>query len=148
MTVAIASLALGLVIGYLGQRSRLCFIAGYRDFFMARDTTILKGVIGTVLGAAGGYLVFGALGGIVPAFPMFLTTSNVAGPSIWLWTILGGLGVGIVGMLSGGCPFRMHVLACEGKKTYWAYLVGFYVGLVFFNVFTAPWMQAIARILK
>ncbi len=148
MVVAIASLVLGLVIGYLGQRTRLCYIAGYRDFLMAHDTTLLKGVAGTVIGAVGGFVLFSFLGGNVPAFPMFVMTAGLASKSTWLWTIIGGLGVGIVGVLSGGCPFRMHVLACEGKKTYWAYLLGFYVGLIFFNLVTAPWIASITKSLK
>ncbi len=148
MVVAIASLALGLIIGYLGQRSRLCYIAGYRDFLMARDTTILKGVLGTIIGAGVGFTLFNGLGGIVPGFPMLLSTPGLASKSTWLLTIIGGLGVGIVGVLSGGCPFRMHVQAFEGKKTYWVYLLGFYAGLIFYNLVTAPWVQGITRILK
>jgi uncharacterized membrane protein YedE/YeeE len=148
MVVAIASLVLGLMIGYLGQRTRLCYIAGYRDFLMAHDTTILKGVIGTVIGAFGGFVLFSLLDGNLPAFPMFAMTSVLSSKATWLWTIVGGLGVGIVGVLSGGCPFRMHILACEGKKTYWAYLLGFYAGLIFFDVVTSPWVAAISKGLK
>jgi uncharacterized protein len=148
MTVAIASLVLGFAIGYLGQRTRLCYIAGYRDFMMARDTTLIKGIVGTVIGAVGGFTLFNYLGGNVPAFPMFSSMASLTSKSTWLWTIVGGLGVGIVGVLSGGCPFRMHVLACEGKKTYWAYLLGFYIGLIFFNLVTSPWIAAISKSLK
>ena len=148
MVVAIASLVLGLVIGYLGQRTRLCFIAGYRDFMMARDTTLLKGILGTIVGALGGFIVFNALGANVPAFPLLNVTSVLASKSTWLWTLVGGLGVGIVGVLSGGCPFRMHVLACEGKKTYWSYLFGFYIGLIFFNMVTFPWVGVITKLLR
>ena len=148
MTVAIASLILGLIIGYLGQRSRLCFIAGYRDFFMARDTTLLKGILGAFLGALMGYALFNAIGGIVPGFPMLLSTSGLVAKATWLFAIVGGLGVGIIGVLSGGCPFRMHIQALEGKKTYAVYLLGFYVGLIFYNLVTAPWVQTITRMLK
>lgn len=148
MTIAIASLVLGLVIGYLGQRTRLCYIAGYRDFLMARDTTLMKGIIGTIIGAFGGFTLFNFLGGNVPAFPMFATTTTLLSKPTLLLTLVGGLGVGIVGVLSGGCPFRMHVLACEGKKTYWAYLFGFYVGLIFFNLVTSSWVASITKSLR
>lgn len=148
MTAAIASLILGLIIGYLGQRSRLCFIAGYRDFFMARDTTLLKGILGAFIGAVVGYALFESLGGIVPGFPMLLSTPGLASKATWVFAIVGGLGVGIVGVLSGGCPFRMHIQALEGKKTYAVYLLGFYVGLIFYNLVTAPWMQILTRIMK
>ncbi len=148
MTAAIASLVLGVIIGYLGQRTRLCFISGYRDFAMAHDMTLLKGVLGAFLGALIGFVVFNWLGANVPAFPLLTMTPGLNSKATWLWTIVGGLGVGIVGVLSGGCPFRMHVLASEGRKTYWLYLLGFYVGLVFYNLFTWPWVQSITRMLK
>ena len=147
MTAAIASLILGLIIGYLGQRSRLCFISGYRDFFMARDTTLLKGVLGAFIGALAGYVLFSAIGGVVPGFPMFLSTAGITAAT-WHFTIVGGLGVGIVGVLSGGCPFRMHVQAFEGKKTYAVYLLGFYIGLIFYDLVTAPGLQMLTRMLK
>ena len=34
---------IGLVIGYLAQRSRMCFIAGFRDFILVRDREVLAG---------------------------------------------------------------------------------------------------------
>jgi len=148
MIVPIASLVLGFIIGYLGQRSRLCFISGYRDFFLMRNTVLLKGIAGAFIGAVFGYAVFNVLGGNVPAFPMVLNTPDWGSRSTWLWTIVGGLGVGIVGVFSGGCPFRMHVQAFEGKKTYWNYLVGFYVGLIFYIIVTAPWAQLISKGLR
>ncbi len=137
MIAGIATLILGFIIGYMGQRSRLCFISGYRDFLLTRDSTLLKGVVGAFLGAVGGFLVFGFLRGSVPGFPLLLSTPLPASGAELLLTVLAGLGVGVVGTLAGGCPFRMHVLAAEGRKTYWYYLLGFYVGLIFYNVVTA-----------
>jgi uncharacterized membrane protein YedE/YeeE len=141
MTAAVATLVLGFVIGYLGQRSRLCFVAGYRDFFLTRDTLLLKGVVGAVIGAVGGFLLFGWLGGIVPNFPLLGHTPHLSETSAWLTAILGGLGVGFTGALAGGCPFRMHVLAAEGRRTYWYYLLGFYAGLVFYNLVTRYYVK-------
>ena len=37
MTAAVATLMIGLILGYLGQRSRMCFIGGIRDFILVRD---------------------------------------------------------------------------------------------------------------
>ena len=37
MLPAIATLALGIILGYLAQRSRICFIGGLRDFILVRD---------------------------------------------------------------------------------------------------------------
>jgi uncharacterized membrane protein YedE/YeeE len=147
MIASIATLVLGFVIGYLGQRSRLCFVSGYRDFMLTHDTTLLKGVGGAFLGALGGYVLFSLLGSGVIGFPMLLQTTILTRPAIII-TIVSALGVGIVGALSGGCPYRMHVLAAEGKKTYWVYLLGFYAGLVFYNLATVHFMDMIKTVLK
>jgi uncharacterized protein len=147
MIAAIATLILGFIIGYLGQRSRLCFVSGYRDFILTHDTSLLKGVGGAFIGALGGYALFSFLGGSVPEFPMIFKTSVVTSHSAWVITIVSALGVGFVGALSGGCPYRMHVLAAEGKKTYWYYLLGFYIGLIVYNVMTIHMMEAIKAFL-
>ncbi len=133
MIASLATLVLGFIIGYLGQRSRLCFVSGYRDWILTHDTTLLKGVGGAFVGALGGYILFRLLGGSVPGFPMILLTSLLTSRGALIITIVSALGVGIIGALSGGCPYRMHILAAEGKKTYWVYLLGFYVGLNFFQ---------------
>jgi uncharacterized protein len=144
MTAAAATLVLGFVIGYLGQRSRLCFIAGYRDAVLTRDTALLKGVVGAFLGALAGFALFGAAGGAILGFPLLLQTPNLGSASAWLTAAASGLGVGFVGVLAGGCPFRMHVLAAEGKRTYWYYLLGFYVGLIFFNLVTVRYLGVLS----
>lgn len=145
MTAAVATLVLGFVIGYLGQRSRLCFISGYRDFFLTRDSSLLKGVAGAFVGALGGYVLLDLLGGSVPAFPLFSFTPLPALDAGLILTVVAGLAVGVVGALGGGCPFRMHVLAAEGRKTYWYYLLGFYAGLIFYNLITARLIDLIRQ---
>ncbi len=146
MTAAIATLILGFILGYLGQRSRLCFIAGYRDFLLTRDTFLLKGIGGAFIGALIGFALFKILGGSVPGFPLLQQTPAMTLKGTWIVAILGGLGVGLVGALSGGCPFRMHVLAAEGRKSYWYYLLGFYVGLIFYNVVTIHFQELLRSI--
>jgi uncharacterized membrane protein YedE/YeeE len=147
MIASIATLVLGFVIGYLGQRSRLCFVSGYRDFILTRNTALLKGVVGAFLGALGGYILFSHLGGTIPEFPIFLNVGIGTFSSEWLIMLVGGLGVGIVGVLSGGCPYRMHILAAEGRKTQWFYLLGFYIGLVFYNLVTVHLMVVIRTLM-
>ncbi len=141
MIVGIVTLTFGFIIGYLGQRSRLCYIAGYRDFFLTRDTYILRGMIGTFVGALGGFVLFHFLGGDVPGFPMLLDTPGINLKSSFLFALVGGLGLGFFATLSGGCPYRNHIMACEGKKTYWAYALGFWVGLVYFDVVTNKFLE-------
>ncbi len=141
MIVGIVTLIFGFIIGYLGQRSRLCYIAGYRDFFLTRDTYILRGMIGTFVGALGGFVLFHFLGGDIPGFPMLLDTPGINLKSSFVFALVGGLGLGFFATLSGGCPYRNHIMACEGKKTYWAYALGFWVGLVYFDVVTNKFLE-------
>ena len=58
MTVSLVSLGVGLIVGYLGQRSRMCTIGGLRDYVLVRDTGLLKGV-GALLLAS--WVTFGVL---------------------------------------------------------------------------------------
>jgi uncharacterized membrane protein YedE/YeeE len=134
MTAAMATLLFGLMIGYLGQRSRLCMVSGYRDLVLMRAGVSLTGVFGVFLGAAVGYSVFSLTGGNLPAYPMWdsETQSSLFVP------IMSAFGFGVVALLAGGCPFRMHILAGEGNASCWLYLIGFYLGLIFFNIWTGP----------
>ena len=146
MVVGIASLVFGLVIGYLGQRSRLCYIAGYRDYVTTKDTYLLKGILGTLLGAILGFWLFSSIGGNVPGWPMLLDTPGMELKSTWLFAIVGGLGLGFFACLSGGCPYRCHIMAFEGKKTWWFYILGFYVGLLYFNVVMTRFLEWVVQV--
>ena len=132
MTTALATLVIGVILGYLGQRSRMCFIGGIRDFILVRDTYLLKGLIAFGLTA---WLAFPVVGLIVGARPGPFGVSDAL---MELLTIIGGFGVGFVSTLANGCPFRQHVLAAQGITSSMAYLAGFGVGAVVFHAWTAP----------
>ena len=127
MTAAIATLIIGLIVGYIGQRSRMCFIGGIRDFILVRDTYLLRGLIAFGLTA---WLAFPLIGLIIG------TPLQQFGPSdgvTALLTIIGGLGVGYFSTLANGCPLRQHVLAAQGATSAVAYLAGFFAGAVIFH---------------
>jgi uncharacterized membrane protein YedE/YeeE len=42
--LSLAFLGIGLLIGFLAQRSRMCFVAGFRDWLLVRDTELLLGL--------------------------------------------------------------------------------------------------------
>ena len=58
MIVTFSSLGLGLIVGYLGQRSRMCSIGGLRDFVLVRDTGLLKGAVALLVAT---WVAFGAV---------------------------------------------------------------------------------------
>ncbi|MFN8455191.1 MAG: hypothetical protein U0401_11080 [Anaerolineae bacterium] len=62
MTPALATLVVGIIVGYLAQRSRMCFIGGLRDFILVRDNELLKGVIAFFVTAWLAFSVAGVFG--------------------------------------------------------------------------------------
>ncbi|MBN1307523.1 MAG: YedE-related selenium metabolism membrane protein [Chitinispirillaceae bacterium] len=101
----IASLAAGTLIGIAGQRSKLCFIGGFRNFFLIGDMTLLTGFF---------FLVFSAL-----ATNMVLGQAHfgvhIIGSADVLWSFLALCLVGMASTFLGGCPFRQLIMASQGN---------------------------------
>lgn len=132
MTAAVATLTIGIVLGYLGQRSRMCFVGGIRDVILVRDTYLLKGLLAFGLTA---WLAFPLAGLLVGARSGSFGGSDAVTLGL---TIVGGFGVGFLSTLANGCPFRQHVLAAQGVRSSIAYLAGFFAGAVIFHAAIAP----------
>jgi uncharacterized protein len=137
---SLATLAIGLLIGYLGQRSRFCTISGVRDFIMLKDSFRFKGLIGLIGGAALGFAIFHFAGGDINNYPLGM---DIVSTGVLISTIVGGIGLGFFSVYAEGCPFRQHVMAAEGKRSAWLYLIGFYAGIVYFNVVTVKWLEVL-----
>lgn len=132
MTAAIATLLIGLVLGYLGQRSRMCFIGGIRDFILVRDTALLKGLFAFGVTAWVAFPLARLVVGAPPETPAGADAATV------VLTIAAGFGVGYVSTLANGCPLRQHVLAAQGVTSSMTYLAGFFAGAVIFHLWVAP----------
>jgi hypothetical protein len=132
MTAAVATLVIGVILGYLGQRSRMCFVGGIRDFILVRDTYLLRGLIAFGLTAWLGFPLVGLIAGTRPG------SFGVSDAVTVALTIFGGFGVGYFSALANGCPLRQHVLAAQGVRSSIAYLVGFFAGAVIFHAWMAP----------
>jgi YedE family putative selenium metabolism protein len=101
----IASLAVGAILGIAGQRSKLCFIGGFRNAFLIGDFTLLMGFIFLVLSALVTNLALGQ-----SHFGVHLIGSND-----FLWSFLATCVVGLASVFLGGCPFRQLILASQGN---------------------------------
>jgi uncharacterized membrane protein YedE/YeeE len=150
IAVPIVTLILGLIIGWLGQRSGFCSIGGFRDFFMFKHTRLLFGFLALIGGAFIGYLVFkilfpAAFEGFfwvlgkglmpVPGAPASLTVAAYI-----ILAIVGGIAVGLIGVLLGGCPLRQLVMTSEGNLKSLFFVIGMAIGSV---VYTA-WVSGLA----
>lgn len=121
------SLGAGLLVGFLAQRSRLCFSGGIRDFILVKDSTLLLGFIGVFAGALVLNLAFGFFKAGF-AFQPVAHTQHI-------WNFLGLYLVGITGTLLGGCPLRQLVLSGQGDMDAGAVVIGMIVGAAFCHNF-------------
>lgn len=147
IAVPIVTLLLGLLIGWLGQRSGFCSIGGFRDFFLFRHTRLLYGYLALIIGGFIGYLVFwlispAAFEGFfwilknglmpVPGAPAGLSVTGYL-----VLAITGGIVVGLVGVLLGGCPLRQVVMTGEGNLRSLWFVIGMCIGAVVFAAWAA-----------
>ena len=103
----ILSLAAGLLVGALAQRTRLCIMGGIRDLVLFRDGRLLLGFAGIFVSV----LIWNlALGNFHPGF-----VDQPVAHTDGLWNALGMVLTGFGSVLLGGCPMRQLVLAGSGN---------------------------------
>lgn len=150
--VPIVTIILGFIIGWLGQRSGFCSIGGIRDFILFRQTRLLKGYLGLIISAFVFYLLFSFL--IPTAFPKFFwliqdgnllnaipgAPAGISVAATIICMIVGGIFVGIIGTLLGGCPLRQLVMTSEGNVKSGFFVIGMLIGAVIFSAFVLGWV--------
>ena len=140
-------LGLGLVVGFIVQRTRFCSIGGWRDLFLAKDFYLFSGLAAFVVGALATNYIVGnfAAGGLLgsPHGDIFyhwgFTKQPIALPytdikdgatalSQYIWTFLGFSLVGLAATQMGGCPLRNIALAGEGDTDAGVSILGYIAG--------------------
>lgn len=121
------SLIIGLLVGGLAQRTRLCMAGGIRDIILLKDWTLALGSVMIFVVALIGNLVTGS-------FKLGFTGQPVAQTS-HIWNFLGMLLVGLASVLLGGCPLRQLIMAGEGNTDSAVTVLGFFVGAAFAHNF-------------
>ncbi|SHJ44469.1 hypothetical protein SAMN02745751_02573 [Dethiosulfatibacter aminovorans DSM 17477] len=101
------SLAAGLLVGALSQKTRLCMVGGTRDMILFRDSYLLAGFISII--------VFAAIGNIALGYFNLGLEGQPVAHTDGLWNMLGMVLVGWASVLLGGCPLRQLILAGEGN---------------------------------
>jgi hypothetical protein len=157
IAVPFVTLALGILIGWLGQRSGFCSVGGIRDFIMFRHTRLLYGYLALIGGAFIGYLAFwlitpsayehffwAATSGLtpVPGAPAGLAPLGYV-----ILAIIGGIAVGIIGVVIGGCPLRQVVMTSEGNLKSFSFVIGMCIGAIAFTIWVAGWGVALVKMI-
>lgn len=114
------SLIVGLIVGFLAQRTRLCIAGGIRDAFLIHDFHLISGFLAIFIGALVMNLIFGK-------FKLSFVEQPIAHTS-HLWNFLGLYVVGLGSTFLGGCPLRQTVLAGHGNIDSAVTIIGFIMG--------------------
>ncbi len=102
-----AALLIGLLVGALAQRSRLCMVGGIRDAVMFKDFGLLSAFVAILVAVLVGNAITGNL--------HFSFDGQPIAHSEFVWNFLSMALVGWGSVLLGGCPLRQLVLAGEGN---------------------------------
>ena len=138
MIVSIASLALGAIVGYLGQRSRMCSIGGLRDFVLVRDTGLLRGAGALLVTAWVSFGLVRLISGSDGKTGLIAAGTTPSAFTAVVAIVVGAVILGFAATLSGACPLRQHVLAGQGRVGAWSFLAGFYIAAVVYTSWIAP----------
>lgn len=114
------SLAVGLLIGVVGQLSRLCTTGAIRNVFLAKDFNLL--IILVVF-----FVVLFIYNLIVGNFHLSIDNQPIS-HSDALFNILGLYIFGFSGVLAGGCPLRQLILSGQGSSDGAITLLGLLLG--------------------
>lgn len=119
----LVSLAAGLLIGFLAQRTRFCTMGAIRDVILIRDTHLMSGVAALLVVALVTNLL---LGQFHPGF-----AAQPIAHSNHLWNFLGMALAGLAFALAGGCPGRQLFLSGEGDGDAAVFVLGMITGAAF-----------------
>jgi len=120
------ALAVGLGVGFLAQRTRMCFVGGWRDLFLVKDNYLFSGIAAFFIAALITNYAIGnfAADGI---YHWGFTDQPVA-HSDHLWNFLSMGLVGLAAILLGGCPLRQLILSGEGDTDAGVTILGLVAG--------------------
>ncbi len=116
----VIALAVGAVVGILAQKTRMCFVGGWRDLFLVKDTYLFSGIAAFFVGALLVNSVTGAVNIGFVGQPIAHTNQ--------VWSFLGMVLVGLSSTLLGGCPLRQTILAAEGDTDAGVTIMGLITG--------------------
>ena len=122
------ALVIGLAVGVLAQKSRMCMVGGIRDIVMFKNFNLILGFIGVFVAVLIGNIA-------LSNFKGFSTTLQPIAHTDEVWNFLGMVIVGWGSALLGGCPLRQLILAGEGNGDSAVTVIGMFVGAAFAHNF-------------
>jgi YedE family putative selenium metabolism protein len=121
------ALGVGLLVGFLAQRSRFCTVGAFRDLILTRNGHLFWGIVALIVAA---FLTNLALGQFKPGFAGQPVAHTDA-----LWNFGGMVLAGLAFILAGGCPGRQLIMSGEGDGDAAVFALGMIVGAAFAHNF-------------
>jgi len=121
------SLGVGLLIGFLAQRTRFCTMGAIRDVILMGDAHLISGVGALLAAAFVTNLILGQVN-----FGFF---GQPVAHSQHPWNALGMVLAGLAFALAGGCPGRQLFLSGEGDGDAGVFVLGMITGAAFAHNF-------------
>src|ERR1700730_7600447 len=119
--------ALGLGVGLVLQRGRLCFAGAFRDLFLMRNGTMMRAILVGLAVLTPLFALIEARAVPEPSFGAVAAGAHVV--PLGLNLAVGGLLFGIGIVVGGGCGSGTLDRIGEGYVASWASLVGILLGL-------------------
>ncbi len=116
----IISLAAGLFIGFIAQRSRFCTMGAFRDLILFKYFHLFLGVVSL--------LIFAFITNLFLGQFHFGFLHQPVAHSMGFWNFAGMVVAGLAFALAGGCPGRQLFLAGEGDADAAMFVVGMIAG--------------------
>ncbi len=121
-----ASLGIGLLVGFMTQRTRFCSIGAWRDIFLVKDFHLISGIAAFFVAA----LVVNYIAGNFGAEGIYhwgFSDQPIAHTD-HIWNFLGMGLLGLAATQIGGCPLRNMVLSGEGDTDAGVTVLGYLAG--------------------
>lgn len=119
-------LGIGLLVGFMAQRTRFCSVGAWRDIFLVKDFHLISGIAAFFIAAlAVNYIAgnFGAEGIYHWGF-----ADQPVSHTDHLWNFFGMGLLGLAATQIGGCPLRNLVLSGEGDTDAGVTVLGYLAG--------------------
>jgi len=121
------ALGVGLLVGFLAQRTRFCTMGAIRDMILFKDPHLFSGVAALLVAA---FVANLALGQFHPGFE-----GQPVAHTVHIWNFAGMALAGLAFVLAGGCPGRQLFLSGEGDGDSAIFVWGMITGAAFAHNF-------------
>jgi YedE family putative selenium metabolism protein len=131
----IVALMIGLGVGFMAQRTRLCSVGAWRDVFLIRDFHLISGIAAFLVAALVTNYIAGNFGS--DGIYQWGFENQPISQANHLWNFFGMGLLGLAATQIGGCPLRNLVLSGEGDTDAGVTVLGYLAGAALAHNFLA-----------